>query len=115
MATRPLAEYGVDPSKPLPVTLQGPAGGGAPSAFTSGQVSVGTGAAVLIKASNTSRYELLVVNVDTVNPVYLGPDNTVTSTTGAYLGPGSAVTFRNTGAIYGRATGGTVTVTYAEE
>lgn len=90
----------------------------ASSAFTTAQVAM-TQAAAAIKAAPTtghSRYSITIVNMGT-STVYIGPANTVTSSTGFPLAAGQSITLdRSYSAVYGIcATGQTSTVAYIEE
>lgn len=80
---------------------------------TYGTVGI-TNAATLIAAANGRRIELTIQNMGTA-PVYLGTDNTVTTSKG-FMIPGTAsLTDRTTQATwYGIVASGTVVVSYME-
>lgn len=85
------------------------------STIATGQVSVLVTATSII-ASSSSRKSITILNTDSTNPIYLGVDSTVTSSTGHKLPAGGSITLDNSNsAIYGIATGGTVVVTYLTE
>lgn len=79
-----------------------------------GQVSVGTGASVLLLAARTGRSVALITNADSTNPIYIGTTAGVTSSTGHPLKAGLSLSVSYTGALYAISTGGTV-VTGASE
>lgn len=82
--------------------------------FTTGQITVDN-VVDLIKASNTNRRSIILVNQGTVD-VFIGPDDTVLATTGILLKAGLAMTLdRNTGAIYGITASSSTTIGYLEE
>ena len=73
------------------------------STGTTGQVTVGT-TATLVAAANSNRRALIIVN-NSGNSVYIGIDNTVTTTTGVELPTGAVLNVSRlfegyTGAIY---------------
>lgn len=85
------------------------------------QVSVTTGSAIEITSGTPAnaggKYDINMLNTDGSNPVFLGPDNTVTSGNGHKLPAGAAISFRlegKTERVWARATGGTVIVTAIE-
>lgn len=60
-------------------------------------------------------YFRAIKNLDSANPIFLGPDNTVSSATGWQVDPGETFTFSGAGGIYmgdvyAIATGGAVNV-----
>lgn len=73
--------------------------------FKTSQVSVG-GTATQIAAINSSRSGVLLVNFGTTD-VFIGPDNTVTTSNGQLLAgtKGTAIGFATTGTIYGITSG----------
>lgn len=84
------------------------------SAFSAGQVAVGTGATV-IKAANTSRKYLSIKNIG-ANPVFIGGSG-VTTATGYSLGVGVTLTMQEsvtTAAVYGIVAAATETVSFLE-
>lgn len=71
--------------------------------------SVPTGSAALIAGRSVGRGSAVIQNLDAANPIFIGPDNTVTSATGFRIGPGSSLELDEVkGDIYARATGGAV-------
>lgn len=67
-----------------------------------------------IVASNTARQQVIIENLDSTNGVYLGFDNTVSSTTGHFLPKGTSITIPSSCAIWGIPSAATVTVSYLE-
>lgn len=82
------------------------------SAFTHSAVSVGP-AATLIKAANSARKVLTVLNAGATD-AFLG-DSALTTATGFKLAPGASASFGNTAALYGICTAGTVDLRWIEE
>ena len=83
------------------------------SSVSTGQVSVGT-TATLVVASNTNRKSVIIRNQGTTD-AYIG-DSTVTTTTGLLIKAGDAITLdRTTAAIYAIVASGTTTFGYLEE
>lgn len=83
------------------------------TAFTTGQITVGT-TSTLIKAANTSRKRIVIkVPQAAANPVYIGVSG-VTTGDGHCIDPGDSLTLNSTAAIYGDAAANTV-ITYLEE
>lgn len=78
-----------------------------------------TTSATLIIAANTNRIAFVIINTDTTNPVYLGMDSSVTTSTGLLLNSGA--TFQEDsgakdlykGDIYG-ISGGSIDLRYWE-
>lgn len=84
--------------------------------FDTKQVSVAT-AATLIVAARPGRQAITIIQPPgAANPVYLGHDASVLTTTGAPLiaTAGASVTIPTQGAVYGIASGGAQTVGYIE-
>ncbi len=78
--------------------------------FKTSQVAV-TGAATQIVAVNSARSGILLVNLGTTD-VWIGPDNTVTTSNGQLLAgtKGTAIGFSTTGTVYGITSGASQTV-----
>jgi hypothetical protein len=78
--------------------------------FKTSQVSV-TGTATQLVAVNSARSGLLLVNFGSTD-VYIGPDNTVTTSNGQLLAgtKGTAIGFATTGTVYAITGGGTQTI-----
>ena len=83
------------------------------STMTVGQVSVGTTATQVV-ASNTSRREVMIQNLDASNDIYCGPDNTVTTTSGFKIPAGAAFIDDKYNGAYFCIAAATVTVAYRE-
>lgn len=84
-----------------------------------GSISVTT-TAILILAKNSKRQSIIIVNTDTTNKLYIGPDSSVTTSngieienTGGNLTEDSGGTRVYLGDIYGVSTG-TISVRYWE-
>lgn len=81
-------------------------------------VSVTT-SATLIVAANPRRQSLIIVNTDSTNKLYIGPDTNVTTSNGIEVATGGNFTEDNGGSkvycgdVYGIA-GGTISVRYWE-
>lgn len=80
---------------------------------STGQVSVANTATQIV-AANASRAGVVITNTSSTATVYLGKDNTVTTTTGQALLPGNSITLPVVGTVYGIVASSTQTVTYAE-
>lgn len=84
------------------------------SSLATGQNALSTTAEVVI-ASNASRIYAEVKNSDSTISMYIGDDNTVSSTTGHLLAAGATFGFENyTGAVWAVAASGTPTITFVE-
>lgn len=86
------------------------------ASFTVAQVSVTTSATKIYSAPSafSSRWRGVIIrNGDSANPIYIGPDNTVTSGTGYIIKANEAFVLPVQADVWGIATGGTV-VTYVE-
>lgn len=82
-------------------------------------VSIGTSATLII-AANQNRKSIIIVNTDTTNKLYIGPDNNITTsnaieieTTGGNLTEDSGGTRMYLGDIWGISTG-TISVRWWE-
>lgn len=78
-----------------------------------GAITVGT-TPKLIKVSNSNRGKLLLQNLGS-NALYIGTDNTVTTSTGLKIGPGGSGELTFVSDVYGVADVGTVDTRYIEE
>lgn len=87
-----------------------------PTTINVGQVSVGT-TAILVVAENSKRSRIhLFSNADiTVNHPYIGPDNTVTTSTGYPVSLRAEIVLESTSAIYAIASSSSVGLFYLEE
>jgi|SRR5215471_8807659 len=97
------------------VGFAGAAGTAPAGSFSTGQVTVGT-AATLIVADNPNRARLIVINQLGANNLFLGGVG-VTITTGAGTAntAGSQTVFLHRAAVYGVVAGSTTPVSYIEE
>lgn len=101
----------VSPTDPLPVTdAAGAVGAGN---VVSARVSVLITATALV-AARAARRRLLVKNIDTVNPIYVGPA-TVTVANGMEVKAGESLALFTTAALQAIASGGTVATCVLEE
>ena len=80
--------------------------------ISSAQVSIGTTSSLLV-AARTARTDLLIVNNDTVNSLYIGATG-VSTATGCLLAPGAGVSMKTTAAVYAVASAGSVAVSIIE-
>lgn len=95
-------------------SLVDPSGQASASTLTVAHASLSTSAAQVL-AANTSRVFAEVKNLDSGISIYLGKDNTVTSSNGHLLGPGEAFAFDGyTGAVWAIAASGTPSVSTIE-
>lgn len=80
-----------------------------------GQITAST-SATLIRAANTNRSAVIVVNHGSTN-VFIGFTNAVTASTGVLLPgiPGSSLTFQTRSDVYGIVAAGTQVVGFYEE
>ena len=80
---------------------------------STGQVAVGYASAGLIIAANAARAGVLITNPSTTVTVYIGK-STVTTATGAILGPGNSMTIPTVSAVYGIVASGTQNLSFLE-
>jgi len=96
---------GADPNQALYVRLQP-----GTKALVTNQVSVVSSATAILAADST-RNAAVLVNMDAVNPVWIG-NTTVTSSTGYQLNAGNSISLATTAAISGHGGINTVSVGY---
>ena len=94
-------------ANPLPIIE---AGGGT---VNIGAITVTT-AATLIKAANTDRYSISVYNNGSAT-IYVGPDDTVTTSTGMPIPAAAEREIKATTAVYGIIAAATANIRYWEE
>ena len=84
------------------------------NSFATGQNALST-TAELLAAARPGRRRLVVFNTDESILSYVGPDSTVTSSTGQPVAAGDYLELFTAAAVYMIAASGTPTVTYIEE
>jgi hypothetical protein len=84
------------------------------SSFAVNQVSV-LATATLIVAQNTGRHAVLITNLGAI-AIYIGPDATVTTTTGQLLPGvvGASISIPSKSAVYGISSGSTQAVSFLD-
>ena len=100
-------------STPTSVTINVTTTGSSTPSY--GQTSVGS-TATAIASTRANRSGLSIHNLQGASAaVYLGTDNTVTTSTGLVLEPGMSVTFATPVQIYGIVASGSITVSWEDE
>lgn len=82
--------------------------------WTTSQVSVTTTSVTLL-AANTTRAQVVIINSDATNPIYISSVTPATTANSIKLTAGQSITLRNVNNIYAIATGATVTAMVSEE
>lgn len=84
------------------------------SSFGTSQVSVAATATKIV-GSNTGRKTVVITNLGTTD-IYLGPDSTVTTSTGQLLAgtKGASISIPQTGPVYGISSGSAQSVSFME-
>lgn len=79
-----------------------------------GATTIGSGAAVRIVAANAKRDAVSIQNLHASNDLYVGPDSSVTSSTGQKVAAGGSIAPPTRGDVYGRASGASTDVRFWE-